>query len=298
MKTDGNGRKTALHFHEPPKRVVSLVPSMTESMFELGFGDAIVGITDYCTNPASELQAITRVGGPKDPRVTDILGLDPELVLANWEENTRQVVEALEAADVPVWVTFPRTVRAALDILWTLVGLYGSREAAMRVEILEMSLEWARNAASERPSVRYFCPIWRDRSSEGISWWMTFNQGSYAHDVLSVLGGENIFATRERHYPLEADLGLVEAQDPGERDTRYPRITLEEVRTANPQLILLPTEPFLFTDADRQELIEYLPECDAIQKGQLVMVDGSLITWHGSRLARALRELPELLYVE
>jgi len=294
MADDGNGRKTALTFHHPPRRVVSLVPSMTESMFELGFGETVVGITDYCTHPAAALADLPRVGGPKNPRLSEIIALKPELVLANWEENTRQSVEALEDAGVFVWVTFPKSVRNALDVLWTLVGLYSSRPAAIRLEVLEMSLDWARNSAMERQPTRYFCPVWYDKTSTGIPWWMTFNADTYAHDLLSVMGGENIFAGRLRRYPLEADLGQEQEQEAGERDLRYPRVAVQEIIHANPLVILLPDEPFAFSEAQRVELVQLLAETEAVREGRVYPVDGSLITWHGSRLAYALRELPDL----
>ena len=123
MLEEGNGHKKALHFSSPPRRVVSLVPSLTESLFDLGFGDAVVGITDYCVHPAEKLEDIPRIGGPKNPRVEDIIRLHPDLVLANWEENTRQTVEALEQAGIPVWVTFPKSVRQSLDVLWALASI-------------------------------------------------------------------------------------------------------------------------------------------------------------------------------
>jgi len=296
MADDGNGRKTALTFTHPPRRVVSLVPSMTESMFDLGFGETVVGITDYCTRPAAALAHLPRLGGPKNPHLNEIIDLKPELVLANWEENTRQAVETLEDAGLFVWVTFPKSVRNALDVLWTLVGLYGSREAAIRLEVLEMSLDWACNSAAESQPMRYFCPIWHEKTSVGVPWWMTFNADTYAHDLLTVMGGENIFARRTRRYPLEADLGQEPAQDSGERDTRYPRVTLEDIANANPQVILLPDEPYVFSEAQRQELVTLLVESEAVRQGHVYPVDGSLITWHGSRLAHALRELPLLWY--
>lgn len=295
MPSDGNGRRTALHFYQPPKRVVSLVPSMTESMFELGFGETVVGITDYCTHPAEGLAHLPRLGGPKNPHVAEIIALQPELVLANWEENTRPAVEALEDAGVFVWVTFPKSVRQALDVLWTMVGLYSSRDAAIRLEVLEMTFEWAQSAAADRQAVRYFCPIWEDATSAGQSWWMTFNQECYSHDLLASLGGENVFGERQRRYPLEADLGLAEAQDPGERDTRYPRVTLDEIQAANPQVILLPNEPFQFEAKHIEEMQKSLPECDAVKNERLHLVDGSLLTWHGTRLSHALRELPGII---
>ena len=100
MKKGDNGFKQGLHFIEAPKRVVSLVPSMTESMFSLGFDQALVGITDYCIYPEGALQHLPRLGGPKNPDLSRILNLHPDLVLANQEENTPQTVHGLEAAGI------------------------------------------------------------------------------------------------------------------------------------------------------------------------------------------------------
>lgn len=295
MSAKGNGQKKALHFHHPPERVVSLVPSLTESMFDLGLGEAMVGITDYCTQPEEKVANLPRLGGTKNPNIEEIVKLEPELVMANWEENTLPVVEALEAAGIQVWVTFPKNIRQSLDILWTLTGLFQSRLAAVRLETLELTVDWARNAASERAPVRYFCPIWFEMTSRGQPWWMTFNQDTYAHDVLALSGGENVFSDRQRRYPLDADLNLTPPQDPGERDVRYPRIALEEIEEANPEVILLPDEPFSFEGDHITYLQQTMPKVKAVKTGRVFQVDGSLITWHGTRLARALQTLPSLL---
>lgn len=295
MQKPENGHRKALHFHQPPQRVVSLVPSMTESMFDLGFGNAVVGVTDYCIHPAESLAEMPRVGGPKTPNIDAILDLRPDLILANWEENQRNTVEALEANGMPVWVTFPKSVNEAIEVLWTLTGLFHSREAAVRIQTLELTLEWASSAASEKTPIRYFCPIWYSQDQDEIPWWMTFNRHTYAHDLLEILGGENLFADRQRRYPLQADLGIIEAEDPGERDTRYPRLIIDEVRLANPEIILLPDEPFPFEDDHNTLLCASLADIEAVKNNRIHRLDGTLITWHGTRLARALREIPSLL---
>lgn len=277
----------------PPRRVVSLVPSMTESLFDLGLGAALVGITDYCIHPARELEKLPRLGGPKNPRVNDIAALRPELVLANWEENTRQAIDGLQAEGIPVWVTCPQTVQGSLEVLRELASLFHSPEAARRVDSLEKAVERAVGAARDsQKGARYFCPIWFSRTEP---WWMTFNGRTYCSDLLAVLGGDNIFARRERRYPLAADLGQEAAKDPGERDTRYPRVSLEEILAGDPQVILLPDEPYAFGEHSRQEICELLAETKAVRSGRVYLVDGSLITWHGTRLARALQELPPIL---
>jgi len=291
----GDERPLVHHFSHPPERVVSLVPSMTESLFDLGFGASVVGVTDYCVHPAAGVSGLPRLGGPKNPRVVEIIDLQPDLVIANFEENTRQSVEALEAAGVRVWVTFPKTVRQALDILWTLAMLYQSPTAAARVESLEIGLDWVERAAQNREPIRYFCPIWYDETQERQAWWMTFNQHTYPHDVLDALGAVNVFAGRERRYPLDADLGWIEPVDPARRDTRYPRVSADEILAADPDAILLPDEPYNFTETHQEQLKEQLGKLRAVRDGSILRFDGSLITWHGTRLGKALQILPALL---
>lgn len=296
--TSGNGHYQAIHFTRPPRRVVSLVPSLTESMFDLGLGEYLVGITDYCVFPPQGVAKLPRLGGTRTPRLEEIIALKPDLVMANQEENPKEVVESLEAAGIKVWVTFPKTVRQAMDVLWIIVGLYKSRSAAVRLETLEMTLDWAEEAAKERMRWRYFCPIWQnlpDEHSTEPAWWMTFNQDTYIHDLLRLMGGENVFAERQRLYPLEADLGLVEPEAASERDTRYPHVTLTEILNADPKVILLPDEPFAFDESQQARLKELLAGTKAVQQGRVIPVQGNLLTWHGTRLARALSELPGIL---
>lgn len=292
MLEEGNGHKKALHFSSPPRRVVSLVPSLTESLFDLGFGDSVVGITDYCVHPSEQIGDLPRIGGPKNPKVEDILKLKPDLVLANWEENTRQTVEALEQAGVPVWVTFPKTVRQSLDVLWALVSIFNSNIAAARLKTLETTLDWVTNSVSQHARLRYFCPIWYDLYQNNRPWWMVFNRDTYSHDLLAIMGGVNIFADRQRLYPLSADLGLAHPEPTQERDVRYPRVTLEEIINGKPDIILLPSEPMDFSKLDLEQICSIMTDTPAVQDNRVYLVDGSLITWHGTRLAHALRELP------
>lgn len=293
--TGGNGFTAILTFSRPPERVVSLVPSLTDSLFDLGAGGCLVGVTDFCCPPVEAQERLQRVGGTLTPDIEAIVGLRPDLVLANQEENSREVVEALEAAGLKVWVTFPRSVDDVLSLLWALVRLFNVPASGNRIRTLEVTLEWERRASAQRNPVRVFAPIWADRTEGGVEWWMTFNRLTYAHDVLAHCGGENVFADRERRYPLEADLGLVAAEEPGERDTRYPRVTAAEVIHASPELILLPDEPYSFGEKDEATVRRLLADTPAVRSGRVVRLDGRLLTWHGTRLARALAELPALL---
>lgn len=277
-----------------PGRVVSLVPSVTSSLFDLGLGSTLVGVSDFCSDPPESVAQLPKLGGPKNPDLEAILSLQPEIVICNREENSRAGVEALARAGMVVWLTFPTNVRTALDELLMMARLFRSEPAMDRARLLEQSVEWAELAAVEPPTMRYFCPIWEDHLDDGKRWWMTFNDRTYSSDVLRLFGGVNVFAERERRYPLLADLGLTEAENPGERDTRYPRVTWEEILAAQPELVLLPSEPYNYQEKDGGAWLELLAETPAGKAARIYTIDGSLITWPGTRLARALEELPQV----
>ncbi|MDH5605880.1 MAG: helical backbone metal receptor, partial [Anaerolineae bacterium] len=190
---------------KPPERVVSLVPSITESLFVLGFGQSVVGITDYCIYPAGQLEKCNRVRGPKNPDIEKIIELLPDVVILNQEENTKQTAEALIKVGIPVWVTIPKTVDQAIDVLRGILALFHTDAPAMQINSLQAAVDWARSAALEQDKIRYFCPIWQGEF-EREPWWMTFNRHTYADNLLELFGGENIFSGRERRYPLSADL--------------------------------------------------------------------------------------------
>lgn len=280
----------------PIRRIVSLVPSMTETLFDLNLGDRVVGVTDYCIHPADRVASLPKIGGTKNPNIQQIIALQPDLVLANQEENRREDVEALERAGIPSWVTFPKTVADTFNLLWEMMDVFHETSMVARVRLIEYQYDWVSGISQQREAqgktLKIFCPIWLDPL-------MTFNADTYPHDILRVCGGENIFAERERQFPLRADLGQAEplpADDPRVigRDTRYPRVSWEEVTALQPDVILLPNEPFNFT----QEHIPLFQALDvpASRNQAIYLIDGSLITWHGTRIAYALAELPPLLY--
>ncbi len=295
----GNGHNPNLMFINPPKRVVSLVPSISESIIDLGIGDRLVGITDYCPHPARESGLAVAVGGTRSPDIEAILDLKPELVLANKEENSLEIVEELERLGIPVWVTFPKNVDDAIKILWAIARIFQiENEAAPKLTHLERMLDWTRRASFMSPSMKVFCPIWQEENEQAGLWWMTINQETYVDSVLSISGGVNIFKMRERRYPLEADLGLAEAEKTGERDTRYPRVTVEEVKALSPDVILLPSEPYSFGEEEREQVVNCLEGTPAVQEGKIFLLDGRLLTWHGTHLAHALTEVPTYLNID
>ena len=291
----GNGHSALLFFSQPPQRVISLVPSMTDSLFELGLDEALIGVTEYCRPPGASGEHLARVGGTLTPDVERVIALQPDLVLANQEETPRAAVEALEQAGLSVWVTFPRSVSEATSVLWAMVGLFRAAHARPRLEALEVAVDWATRASSSRAGTRVFCPIWIGETPGVGTWWMTASAGTYLSDVLAVCGGENVFARRERRYPPEADLGLQPPEPAGDRDRRYPRVLPAEVIQARPDVILLPSEPWAFSGEQVRQMKDLLGDTPAVRSGRVHSIDGTLLTWHGTRLGRALAEVPSLL---
>ncbi len=274
----------------PPQRIVSLVPSITESLFDFACADRLVARTDYCMHPA-EAGAIPSIGGTKNPDRVAIRALQPDLVFANQEENRQADVEALEASGLRVFLTFPRSVSQAIDDLARIAALLGvdSTGHELTLSIRKM----ARNLRSHlRPFVSVFVPIWRDPPrAEPVEAWMTFNAETFAHDLLVTLGLHNVFADRDRRYPLAADLKRAEVRPAAGRDTRYPRVTLDEVAARRPQLVLLPDEPYIFRQSDADDLARALD----LPADRVRLIDGSLLFWHGTRMRRALAELPAVV---
>ena len=123
---------------------------------------------------------------------------------------------------------------------------------------------------------------------------MTANSQTYLSDLLRVCGGENVFSDRERRYPLAADLDPDQPARGATADRRYPRVTLAEILAAHPEVILLPSEPYAFSQTDYDYWMQFA-DLSAVQNNRIHLVDGSLLTWHGTRLAKALHEIPILL---
>lgn len=280
----------------PPQRVVSLVPSVTESLFDLDLGERVVGRTDYCIQPKGRVERVPSVGGTKTPDVERILALAPHLVIANYEENRRQDVEALQAAGIPVWVTFPQTVQEALNLLWEMMNLFDHQTMVARVRLIEYTYDWVNSIAlsNEDQVVKVFVPIWSDPL-------MTFNQETYMHDMVRVCGGTNIFAQMDRGILASSDFaseGEVLSYEqlnkyPDGLAMRYPKVSLAEVVAHQPNVILLPSEPFHFQE-HHLALFQSL-DVPAAKQGRIHLVDGSLLSWHGTRIAYALEQLPKLI---
>jgi hypothetical protein len=280
---DAIGRQVSLR--QPPERIVSLVPSETVSVADLAGVERLVGRTDYCVEPAGAVESIRSVGGTKGFDIEAVQTLRPDLVLANKEENSRPLVQALIEAGLTVHVSFPCTVDGSLRYLETLCTLLGiDPDASGAVRACRQAVQRAQSAEKITP-LPVFVPIWRDP-------WMTFDAGAYASDILRLCGASNVFADRLRLYPLAADLG--EASPWGTeriegRDTRYPRIRLEEVAERGARAVLLPDEPYAFDEDDAVVFAELDPSRPLI----VDFVDGKDLFWYGARMTGAIGRLTD-----
>ncbi|HET6611648.1 MAG TPA: helical backbone metal receptor [Kofleriaceae bacterium] len=290
---DDMGRDVVLG--RAPQRIVSLVPSETFNVFALGAGQRLVGRTRYCDLPA-EACALPEVGGTKDVDPDRVAALAPDLILANQEENARAPLEALAARRLPVFVSFPRRLADGAGHLARLARMLGiARDPVARAVIREA---YAAVPATPPPIVATaFVPIWNEPL-------MTFNHDTFASDVLASAGIGNVFADRERRYPLAADLARrspIPAEGPGssptgdrlgDRDTRYPRIRLEEVLERAPDMVLLPDEPYAFGPSDRDDFASL--DIPAAKTGAIYLVSGKDLFWPGARSISALSNLAAL----
>ena len=275
----------------PPLRVVSLVPSDTETLFALGVGDRVVGRTEYCIEPAGEVHGIPTCGGTKDIDIDAIRDLAPQLVFANQEENARVPLERLAATGIPLFVSFPRRVADGIAHVARLARMMGVAREDRAVELVRRGYEALRQAqadASRLVPLPTFLPIWMDPL-------MTLGGDTFASDLLALAGAGNVFYDRERRYPLAADLGKVEplpAERVAGRDTRYPRVSLDEVLQRAPELILLPDEPHEFTEDDA--VVFRGQATPAARRGAIELCDGKDLFWYGSRTIDALARLRAL----
>ncbi|AKJ14246.1 ABC transporter substrate-binding protein [Streptomyces incarnatus] len=233
-------------------RVVSLVPSLTEAV-ALTLPGVLVGATDWCSRPAG--LDVTRTGGTKNPDLDRILALAPDLVIANEEENRAPDLGALRAAGRDVLVTEVRSVPQAFAELARVLGACGAPGRPRWLEDAEAAWAGLPEPAERGTAV---VPVWRRP-------WMVLGRDTFAGDVLARLGVDHLYA--------------------GHPD-RYPRIPLDELRAAAPDLVVLPDEPYRFTADDGPEAFPGLA---------CALVSGRHLTWYGPSLAEAPRVLAEAL---
>ncbi|MFN0093888.1 MAG: helical backbone metal receptor [Dehalococcoidia bacterium] len=208
------------------RRIVSLVPSLTELVVWLDRGSELAGRSRFCTEPIGAVERVPIVGGTKNPKIDRIDALEPTLILANKEENRREDIEALRARGHDVVLTDPNSVDEAVAMILTIGELL---DAQAKAQTLAEAVASALKPAPEA-SVRTFVPIWKDP-------WMALGSATYGHDLLTRCGASNVFADH----------------------ARYPETTLDAVASRRPELILMPDEPYPFKGRDAEALTAIAP---------------------------------------
>jgi len=244
-----------------PQRIISLVPSQTELLYDLGMDGRVVGITKFCVHPEAWFRSITRIGGTKTLDIEKILSLEPDLIIANREENVREQVEAL-AAHVPVWVTDVSNLDEAVEMIREMGDRLGAAEKADSIakEIILGFLRLSSYRKTISTEIRAAYLIWKNP-------YMSVGGDTFISDMLSRCGIINVLAS----------------------ETRYPQVSIEQLRELRPDVVLLSSEPYPFKDKHLLELEEELPGVKA------VLVDGELFSWFGSRLRRSPEYFRQLL---
>lgn len=245
---DSIGRQITLGF--PPQRIVSLVPSITELLFDLRLEDKIVGVTKFCVHPNDKTENLAKVGGPKDFSISKIMALQPDLVIADKEENRKDLVLKL-AKDVPVFVNNVYDYHSAIEMITRLGEITNRCQNAQ--EIVREIQENFEKLPSRKTYKKAIYFIWKNP-------YMTINEHTFIHVMMEKAGFENVFAAKKDSYPV---------------------ITTEEIQNSDAEVILLSSEPCPFSEKHFAEFQNILPETD------IRLVNGEMFSWYGSRMRLA-----------
>ena len=246
--TDQMNRKVEINF--PPRRIISLVPSQTELLFDLGLKDEVIAITKFCIHPHDKFKSTAKIGGTKTLNFDKIKELAPDLIIGNKEENEQEQIEEL-MKHYPVWMSDIKTLDDSLEMIGRVGELVNRAEEARQLKteisdeffrLSKLSVKTGRNL-----SVAYF--IWKDP-------YMVAGDETFINDMLNRCGLKNIFSGRGR----------------------YPETNLEELQSLSPDLVFLSSEPYPFKDKHVAEMQELIPSA------QILLVDGEYFSWYGSRI--------------
>jgi len=233
-------------------RIVSLCPSLSELVFDLGRGAELVGVTQYCVHPAEGVERVEKVGGTKTPDVARIVELAPDVVLMNSEENRREDAAALTAAGLDCHVSMPRDCAETAAMVRSIGARLERPDEAERIAAdIEQRTRRVRARAAGREPVSFAYLVWRKP-------WMSVNADTFASALLEQAGGRNVFAAKP---------------------ARYPEVTLDELRAENPRVVFLCTEPFPF----QEKHVAELSSGTGFEPPRFVVADGEYLSWHGSR---------------
>ena len=243
--TDQLGRN--IEIDSFPERIVSLVPSQTELLFDLGLNERVVGITKFCVHPQEWFATKQRVGGTKNINIDIIHSLKPDLVLANKEENVKEQIELVEK-DYPVWISDVHNLTSALHMIECIGALTNKIGEAYTIK-KDIERAFSQLAVSVFNPFTIAYLIWREP-------YMTVGGDTFINNMLELCHFRNVFAG----------------------EVRYPPITIQQIQDKKPQLVLLSSEPYPFTEKHIAELSLQIPHT------KFMLVNGEMFSWYGSRL--------------
>jgi ABC-type Fe3+-hydroxamate transport system substrate-binding protein len=256
---DQLGRKIELC--KTPQRIISLVPSQTELLFDLGLEEEVVGITKFCIHPKKWHQSKVKVGGTKNINYASVKKLQPDLIIANKEENTKEEIEQL-SQEFPVWISDIYHLTDALTMIKNIGEIVGRKEKAENL-VKEIYSSFSEiKPLTAKPKVLYL--IWRKP-------WMSANAETFIHEMLVKCGFMNVAQFNNQ---------------------RYPVLTKNEIYCLTPEIVFLSSEPYPFKEKHIKELQEILPN------SKIWLVDGEAFSWYGSHLLKSadyFKELQNLL---
>ena len=248
------------NFESTPKRIVSIVPSQTELLYDLGLEDSIVGITKFCVHPIHFKQKKTIVGGTKNINFEKVKALQPDVIIANKEENTKEIVEELNLI-CPVIVTDIYTVEDNLQMILDFGKLFNKRIEAQKWhdKIMDVYQDF-KNFIKDKPSKKVAYFIWKNP-------YMVAGNGTFINTLLELNNFKNIYKEKGR----------------------YPEVELKKIRLeGDPDLVFLSSEPYPFKDEDAFEIGRF------IHHAKIVFVDGEMFSWYGSRLLKSFEYFKSL----
>lgn len=234
------------------QKIISLVPSLTELVFDLGLEEQLAGRTRFCVHPKEKVEKIPIVGGTKNPRLDKIREINPDYIIANKEENRPEDIEEL-MDNFEVNVTDIATIEDAIITIHELGQVFGKTERAQK---LITDIQFRLENRPDESALRTAYMIWKDP-------WMTVGHDTYIHDVLEHWNLPNVFADK----------------------TRYPKIDLKELKSHNPDLVLLSSEPYPFKEKHMAQVEEACPAA------RVLLVEGEWFSWYGSHMKHAFGRL-------
>ncbi|MCS6980598.1 MAG: helical backbone metal receptor [Flavobacteriales bacterium] len=238
-----------------PQRIISLVPSLTEYLHDLGLESRIVGITKFCVHPNHFRKTKTIVGGTKNFKPEIIQALQPDLIVANKEENEKEKLLFLKNQGLPVWISDVKDYDSAIEMMQLLGDVCGTPEAAHALlRDVEKARKWLKTPSDRVPTLYL---IWRRP-------YMTVNHSTFIHHMMALCGMQNVFA---------------------DHPDRYPTLSEQEIRQAHPTLVVLSSEPYPFNEKHKDEIAKLLPN------SAIFLADGEMFSWYGSRMIEAFRYL-------